>query len=331
MGRTVRRRFSASAVLIVALATGLLSSGCANRLTAYLRAWAALELVSVEGGTLTVGGTTVHSWPAEYPPHDVTISTFLMSHCEITQGLYEAIMGDNPSYFTSANGYADDPSLPVEIVTWLDAITFCNKLSEYQGLQPIYTVDTSVPGSEKVFYNFSRSGYRLPTEAEWEFAARGGIKSRGYANPASAYLYAGSDIVEDVAWTGSNAQSQTHPVGSKKPNELGLYDMSGNVWECCWDGNRGGFFGDYTDFLGAPPYSAPFINPTGPFTNPVLLDNWFVIRGGSWQDASFGNYPGDVCRVTARLALPNGGASSPPVFDAPFKASDVGFRVVRRP
>ena len=163
----------------------------------------------------------------------------------MTQELWQAVMGSNPSRFTSANGWTDDLSRPVEVVSWNDCQTFITTLNELTGKQ-----------------------FRLPTEAEWEFAARGGNQSQGYKYP-------GSNTIGDVAWYEVNALDVgssspdygTHSVATKAPNELGLYDMSGNVCEWC------------QDWFGSSYYSiSPTVNPTGPTTG-----SYRVFRGGSWS------------------------------------------------
>ena len=215
-------------------------------------------MVLVEGGTFTMGATPEQGSDAyddEEPAHKVTLDSFYIGKFPVTQRLWKAVMGSNPSYFKG-----DD--LPVECVSWDDVQTFLRKLNAATG-----------------------KPYRLPTEAEWEYAARGGNKSQGYK-------YAGSNDPDLVAWYSGNSGDHTHDVGTRFPNELGIYDMSGNVWEWCqdWDGSYS---------------SSPQRNPKGPNSG-----SYRVIRGGSW------NYGAGCCRVSFRDG------------DTPDdRSSDSGFRL----
>lgn len=155
------------------------------------------NMVYVSGGTFTMGGTSEQgsdTYSDEKPIHSVTLNSYYICKYEVTQALWRAVMGSNPSYFKGDN-------LPVEQVSWNDCQTFINRLNSYTG-----------------------RNFRLPTEAEWEFAARGGNYSR-------RYKYSGSNYIGDVAWYSDNSDSRTHPVGTKQANEIGLHDMSGNVYE----------------------------------------------------------------------------------------------------
>ena len=188
------------------------------------------KMVSVHGGTFIMGCSKEQENDCVYdeiPAHQVTLSSFKIAKYPVTQDLWEQIMGYNPSYFKGAN-------LPVEGVNWGDVQEFIRKLNEATGKK-----------------------YRLPTEAEWEFAARGGNKSKGY-------LYSGSNEIDAVAWYDNNSHGEVHPVGAKAPNELGIYDMSGNVWEWCSD-----WFGAYSD--------ESLTNPQGPSTGTAR-----ILRGGCW-------------------------------------------------
>ena len=189
-------------------------------------------MVYVSGGTFTMGATSEQGSDAEddeKPTHSVTVSDFYICKYEVTQTLWKEVMGNNPSSWKGDN-------LPVENVSWDDCQDFIRKLNTLTG-----------------------KNFRLPTEAEWEFAARGGNKSRGYK-------YAGSNNIGDVAWYDGNSGNKTHVVGTKSPNELGIYDMSGNVYEWCQD-----WYGDYS--------SASQTNPTG-----ASNGSYRVLRGGSWYN-----------------------------------------------
>lgn len=195
-------------------------------------------------------GSDTSRYDDEKPQHEVVLTVpFLMSETEVTQGQYKAVMGTNPSHFHNT---VDADQLPVETVSWLDAARYSNKLSTLEGLEPCY----HLTGDEVQWPKKQGCrGYRLPTEAEWEYAARAGQKTE----------YAGSNQVDEIAWVESNSNSQTHPVAKKRPNAWGLYDLSGNVWEWVWDWYGGSY------------ESAAKENPTGPQGG-----GGRVVRGGSW-------------------------------------------------
>ena len=185
---------------------------------------------------------------------------FFLGIHEVTQGQYQAVMGNNPSQFKGS----DD--LPVENVSWLDAVNFCNKLSEREKLTPFYRID----GTEVTVVG--GNGYRLPTEAEWEYACR--------AKSATLYPF-GDDAskLDEYAWSEHNSESKTHPVGQKLPNAWGLYDMLGNVWEWCADGYLEKYYA-----------SSPPADPPG-----AVRASHRVIRGGCWTP-----FPG-CCRSAYRV------------------------------
>ncbi|MDR2923307.1 MAG: formylglycine-generating enzyme family protein, partial [Treponema sp.] len=188
------------------------------------------NFVRVEGGTFQMGSNSGND--DEKPVHTVTVKSFSIGKYEVTQKEWYEVMGSNPSYFKGDNR-------PVECVSWYDAVEYCNKRSEKEGLTPAYTIDKSgkdpnnTNGDDDIKWlvrrNRNANGYRLPTEAEWEYAARGGNGSPGN------YTYSGSNTAGEVAWYSSNSGGSTHDVGTRAANNLGIHDMSGNVYEWCWD------------------------------------------------------------------------------------------------
>jgi formylglycine-generating enzyme required for sulfatase activity len=198
-------------------------------------------MVFVEGGTFQMGSSSGES--DEQPVHTVQLSSFSIGKYEVTQAQWKAVMGNNPSAFSGCD------QCPVEYVSWNDVQLFISKLNQLTG-----------------------KTYRLPTEAEWEYAARGGKNSQGFT-------YSGSNQIDVVAWYSSNSGDKTHIVGDKRANELGLYDMTGNVWEWCSD-----WYGGYS--------TSAQTNPKGPISG----DNR-VFRGGSWYFAV------TYCRLSHRLRI----------------------------
>ena len=222
------------------------------------------NMILVKGGTFQMGATSEQGSDVgsdEKPVHTVTLSDYYIGETEVTQGLWKAVMGSNPS--DESRGIGDD--LPVHDVSWNDCQDFIKKLNQKTGKH-----------------------FRLPTEAEWEYAARGGSKSRGYK-------YSGSNTIGDVAWYTDNSGYKVHPVKSKSPNELGLYDMTGNVWEWCSDWYKSDYYSN-----------SPSTNPRGPSSG-----SYRVLRGGSWY------YYARDCRVSYR-------SNSDPTF----RGSGSGLRLL---
>lgn len=196
------------------------------------------KMVAVKGGMFTMG--TIDNQYTVETPHQVILSDYRIGETEVTQELWLAVMGSNPSEFSAANGYDEDLKRPVESISWSNAKRFITKLNQLTGRE-----------------------FRLPSEAQWEFAARGGCMSQGFQ-------FAGSDNYLDVAWCATNSGMMTHAVATKIPNELGLYDMTGNVWEWCEDTPYGYFPATQID-------PCP-VNDIGQHTKRIL-------RGGSWKES----------------------------------------------
>ena len=246
-----------------------------------------LTQVLVPSGSFMMGALE-HDDKADYsekPRHHVTL-TQSISVCTyaVTQSLYESVMGCNPSRFKGA-------TRPVENISWCDAVLFCNQLSLKEGLEPCYELpkpfSSAAEWANRITWNQSANGYRLPTEAEWEYCARGGEE----------HLYSGSDDMDEVAWYSKNSGNKTHPVGEKKANGYGLYDMTGNVWEWVWDSG----FRKYGSSVTEPVY----VDKSSPDC---------VLRGGGWYVNARRS------RVSLRYRL-----------DASYRNRYQGFRFLRTP
>lgn len=251
-----------------------------------------LEIIIATGGKYKPYSSTAHK----------TISSLAVGKYLVTQKLWLSIMETAPSHFVGRD-------LPVENISWIEALMFCNKLSIKEGYKPVYKIQNNClvkvileDGSEvdPCVADFSKTkGYRLPTEFEWEWFARGGEKGQNKGTFDSKF--AGSDDIEKIAWSSCNSDLQTHEVGLKSPNELGLYDVSGNVWEWCFDSDY------HTDRISR--------NISESEKNPFIFTNYEtdrVIRGGSWFNrAEFMNLG---CRYH---------------FKTSEKDSSIGFRVCR--
>lgn len=229
-------------------------------------------MVFVESGTFTMGATAEQQDPNdnEKPPHRVTLTKdFYIGETEVTQALWKAVMGFNPAVSGSqgAADYGLGDNFPAYYISYEDVQEFIYQLNSLTGAQ-----------------------FRMPTEAEWEYAARGGSKSKGYQ-------YSGSNHIGDVAWYSSTSGQKTHAVKTKNPNELGLYDMSGNVWEWCSDRRR-----TYT--------STPAVDPIDEPTSADHYSYWRVCRGGSWY------FSACDCRVAYRSNM-----------DPSYRSSYNGFRL----
>ncbi|UYO02231.1 formylglycine-generating enzyme family protein [Paenibacillus sp. PSB04] len=271
----------------ILLAAMFLASACSQEETGKQE-----DMVYVKGGTFKSSGSN-------YTETSMTLSDFYIGKYEVTQAEWANVMGGNPSAFKS-------DQLPVEMVSWYDAVEYCNKRSIQEGLKPFYNIDkdhkdpNNINENDQIKWtvtvNQGANGYRLPTEAEWEYAASGGLEGKGFK-------YSGSNKAEDVAWYWRNAgdkylsgdwnwpviesnHNRTKPVGTRKSNELGLYDMSGNVREWCWD-----WYGDGT-----------------------------VRQGGSFRVVKGGGWIGDISNTEVSFRGK---------FDPNGYGPDQGFRVVR--
>jgi formylglycine-generating enzyme required for sulfatase activity len=237
------------------------------------------EMVLVPAGTFTMGD---RSDRPDETPHSISVGAFYVDKVPVTQELYEKVMGVNPSKRKA-------PKHPVERTQWTDAVRFCNKCSELDGLTLCYDLNTWE-------CNFAANGYRLPTEAEWEYACRAGSSGK----------YCFGDAENDLpqyAWFKSNSQGKPQPVGQKQPNHWGLHDVHGNVWQWCNDWYSESYYAE-----------SPADNPHGPAAGKMR-----VLRGGAWDSTA------DKCRSAYRHK------EFPVYSDACFGADSYGFRRVRNP
>jgi formylglycine-generating enzyme required for sulfatase activity len=238
-----------------------------------------IEMILIPAGSFQMGNG--RGKDDETTVHTVTVDAFLMDKYEVTQAEYERHHLPNPSHFKG-------PNLPVEQVTWVQAAVYCNARSKAEGLQPCYNEDNAQ-------CDFQANGYRLPTEAEWEYACRAGTDTDYSFGNASGKL-------GEYAWFADNASKKTHPVGEKKPNPWGLFDMHGNVAEWCNDIYDKDYY-----------HRSPAANARGPSDG-----KQYVLRGGSWKS------PPETLRSSYRLA------EDPGFSDACLARDAIGFRCVRK-
>ena len=233
-------------------------------------------MVLLPGGSFTMGDES----EVDSQPHEVSVSPFFIDVHLVTQEEYEALMQDNPSRWKGSKN-------PVEQVRWSDAVRYCNARSEAEDLQPCYDLSTWK-------CDFGANGYRLPTEAEWEYACRAGTKTTYFFGNESSKL-------KDYAWFETNSNGKPQPVGQKPPNSWGLYDMCGNVWEWCNDFYKVDYYQE-----------SPKDNPRGPETGETK-----VVRGGAWK------FSAESCRSGYRYN------EDPGYADVCFGYDIYGFRCVR--
>ena len=243
-----------------------------------------VEMVLLPGGQFTMG--TNKGNPDEAPAHPVTLTAFAIDKFEVTGEMFAKAQLPNPSR------WSENPKRPVERVRWRDAKQYCNERSLLEGLKPCY--DEKTPDWE---CDFSANGYRLPTEAEWEYAARAGT--------TADYDFGAAANLRQFSWFGANSEEKTHPVGQKKPNKWGIHDLYGNVSEWCEDVYSATYY-----------KTSPAKDPTGPASPGKDVQR--VMRGGSWKSTP------EMCRVTFRTGQKTGDT------DACFFTDYCGFRCVRR-
>ena len=272
-------RFNLTRVVGTLLFSVLFSLAAESGLPKIMQTANGVEMVLIPAGSFTMGG--LQGDEDAKPAHKVGLDAFWMDRTEVTQEHFDRLQLSNPSHF-------EGEKLPAEQVTWAQAAAFCNVRSKAEHLEPCYNEDTSA-------CDFTKNGYRLPTEAEWEYAARAGSEA--------AYSFGGdARRLGDYAWFSANARQKTHPVAQKKANAWGLYDLHGNVAEWC------------NDIYAADAYAkSSGLNPQGPAEG-----KRYCIRGGAWNSSA------DALRVFSR------GAENPGFSDACLHRDAIGFRCVRK-
>lgn len=273
--------------MVAVVSIAAVSAGCGNEQKAVrnrpemITTASGVEMVLVPAGSYVMGNDAGES--DEKPAHKVQLSAFLMDKHEVSQKNYEALMGKNPSKDFR------NPDNPADQVDWLNATTYCNMRSRKEGLTPCYNTEDQT-------CNFEASGYRLPTEAEWEYACRAGSTGSSASGAPASEL-------DQYGWYSGNSKSSTHPVGQKKANAWGLHDMQGNLAEWC------------NDYFAKDYYAkSPAENPRGPADGKSC-----VVRGGSWYS------PAESCAASVRN---DAGRKFP---DVCVGANTYGFRCVRKP
>jgi formylglycine-generating enzyme required for sulfatase activity len=267
-------------IITILILFGALLQGCERKTSEEtsneVKTETGATMVLLPGGSFTMGDES----EVDSQPHEVSVSPFFIDVHLVTQEEYEALMQDNPSRWKGSKN-------PVEQVRWSDAVRYCNARSEAEDLQPCYDLSTWK-------CDFSANGYRLPTEAEWEYACRAGTKT--------AYFFGNeSSKLKDYAWFETNSNGKPQPVGQKPPNSWGLYDMCGNVWEWCNDFYKVDYYQE-----------SPKDNPRGPETGETK-----VVRGGAWK------FSAESCRSGYRYN------EDPGYADVCFGYDIYGFRCVR--
>jgi acetoin utilization deacetylase AcuC-like enzyme/formylglycine-generating enzyme required for sulfatase activity len=252
------------------------SNGRTDFTPTIIKTSAGKEMVQIPGGWFEMGSKKKN----ESPVHKVWVDSFLMDRCEVTQDEYEKLIAGNPSHFKGAKN-------PVEQISWSNAVLYCNARSRKENLKPCYDEETGK-------CNFSANGYRLPTEAEWEYACRSGTKTDYFFGRDTSQL-------KDYAWFADNSTNKTQPVGQKKPNQWELYDMYGNVAEWCNDIYSESYYSN-----------SPEKNPQGPDKGKK-----YILKGGSWNSSA------ESCRSSYRIG------EDPGFQDACFSRDDIGIRCVR--